>query len=213
MELKPVLEAILFSAQKPLSPKEIRDVLAGAVEHAEGDEQAKALDYVPLPDPLVRQIEAYWTANWTSMMFSSPVSIRYSSRIPLNLAVCTFASCAERGAPNKSSTAACSLSSLLHMLVMCPIPCTKCEYCMPCPNGVNIPRNFEIFNQGKMYAKPDSARNDYKFWLPKEEWASECIDCGTCEPLCPQTIPISDWMPIVHSVLGEGKAYEECQHP
>jgi len=43
MELKPVLEAILFSAQKPLSPKEIRDVLAGALEHAEGDEQVKAL--------------------------------------------------------------------------------------------------------------------------------------------------------------------------
>ncbi len=96
---------------------------------------------------------------------------------------------------------------------LCPIPCTKCEYCMPCPNGVNIPRNFEIFNQGKMYAKPQSARNDYKVWLPKEEWASECIDCGTCEPLCPQQIPISDWMPIVHSVLGEGKAYEECQNP
>src|SRR5512140_3697915 len=43
MELKPVLEAILFSAQKPLSPKEIRDVLAGAIEHAEGDDQVKAL--------------------------------------------------------------------------------------------------------------------------------------------------------------------------
>jgi segregation and condensation protein B len=43
MELKPVLEAILFSAQKALSPKEIRDVLAGALEHAEGDDQVKAL--------------------------------------------------------------------------------------------------------------------------------------------------------------------------
>jgi hypothetical protein len=96
---------------------------------------------------------------------------------------------------------------------LCPIPCTKCQYCMPCPNGVNIPRNFEIFNTGKMYAKPEGARGDYKFWLPKEEQASECIDCGTCEPLCPQTIPISDWMPIVHSVLGEGKAYEDCMQP
>jgi len=96
---------------------------------------------------------------------------------------------------------------------LCPIPCTKCEYCMPCPNGVNIPRNFEIFNTGKMYAKPEAARSDYKLWLPKEEWASECIDCGTCEPLCPQSIPISDWMPIVHSVLGEGKAYEDCMQP
>jgi segregation and condensation protein B len=38
MELKFILEALLFSAQKPLSTKEIRDVLAGAVEHAEGNE-------------------------------------------------------------------------------------------------------------------------------------------------------------------------------
>lgn len=38
MELKFILEALLFAAQKPLSLKELRDVLAGAVEHAEGDE-------------------------------------------------------------------------------------------------------------------------------------------------------------------------------
>ena len=38
MELKFILEALLFAAQKPLSLKELRDVFAGAVEHAEGDE-------------------------------------------------------------------------------------------------------------------------------------------------------------------------------
>lgn len=43
MELKFILEAVLFSAQKPLSTKEIRDVLAGATEHAEGNELAAAL--------------------------------------------------------------------------------------------------------------------------------------------------------------------------
>jgi len=42
MELKFILESILFSAQQPLSPKELRDVLAGAVEHAE-DSAPKAL--------------------------------------------------------------------------------------------------------------------------------------------------------------------------
>jgi len=46
MELKLILEALLFSAQKPLSLKELRDVFAGAVEHAEGDETAKALKKV-----------------------------------------------------------------------------------------------------------------------------------------------------------------------
>jgi segregation and condensation protein B len=42
MELRTVLEAILFSAQKPLSVKELRDVLAGAMEHAEGNEVVKS---------------------------------------------------------------------------------------------------------------------------------------------------------------------------
>jgi segregation and condensation protein B len=43
MELKFILEAILFSAQKPLSLKEIRDVFAAAPEHAEGDETVRGL--------------------------------------------------------------------------------------------------------------------------------------------------------------------------
>jgi segregation and condensation protein B len=46
MELKSILEAILFSAQKPLSTKELREVFATAPEHAEGDETVRALKKV-----------------------------------------------------------------------------------------------------------------------------------------------------------------------
>jgi len=46
MELKSILEAILFSAQKPLNLKELRDIFAGAVEHAEGNETARGLKKV-----------------------------------------------------------------------------------------------------------------------------------------------------------------------
>ena len=46
MELKLILEAILFSAQKPLSLKELRDVFSAAVEHAEGDGTVRALKKV-----------------------------------------------------------------------------------------------------------------------------------------------------------------------
>jgi segregation and condensation protein B len=46
MELKSILEAILFSAQKPLSLKELRDVFSGAPEHAEGNEAVRALKKV-----------------------------------------------------------------------------------------------------------------------------------------------------------------------
>lgn len=46
MELKFILEAILFSAQKPMSLKELRDVFVGAVEHAEGNQDVRALKRV-----------------------------------------------------------------------------------------------------------------------------------------------------------------------
>jgi segregation and condensation protein B len=50
MELKHILEAILFSAQKALSLKELRDVFAAAVEHAEGDETVRGLKKVKEPE-------------------------------------------------------------------------------------------------------------------------------------------------------------------
>src|ERR1019366_7233860 len=56
MELKLILEALLFSAQKPLSLKEIRDVLAAAVAHAEGDETVRALKKTKEPE-LVLSLE------------------------------------------------------------------------------------------------------------------------------------------------------------
>jgi len=93
---------------------------------------------------------------------------------------------------------------------LCPIPCTACEYCLPCPNGVNIPRVFKIYNQGAMYEDAAGARREYTMWTPEAERANKCKDCNECEEKCPQTIPISEWMPRVHKVLGEGVPYEEC---
>src|SRR5881392_1675496 len=50
MELKYILEAVLFSSQKPLSIKELRDVFAAAPDHAEGDETARGLKKVKEPE-------------------------------------------------------------------------------------------------------------------------------------------------------------------
>ena len=95
---------------------------------------------------------------------------------------------------------------------LCPIPCTQCRYCMPCPNGVDIPRNFATFNTGVMYNAFEDARRRY-LRMPEEARASACIQCRECEDKCPQDILISEWMPLVHEVLGEGRAYEECVLP
>jgi segregation and condensation protein B len=66
MELKYILEAVLFSAQKPLSLKELRDVFASAVEHAEGNEVARSLKKVKdsqLTDALEELAKDHETAN------------------------------------------------------------------------------------------------------------------------------------------------------
>ena len=81
------------------------------------------------------------------------------------------------------------------------IPCTKCNYCMPCPQGVNIPRNFELYNEGTLYENPGASTPLYNWHFKDEEKASNCIDCDICEEKCPQQIPISDWMPKVHAAL------------
>jgi hypothetical protein len=96
---------------------------------------------------------------------------------------------------------------------LCPIPCTQCAYCMPCPNGVNIPNNFRLYNLGRMYNKPEQSRRPYNSLFPEETLASACIQCRECEDECPQSIPISEWMPIVHQVLGGGQPYDPCSQP
>ncbi|MEM2930829.1 MAG: aldo/keto reductase [Thermoproteota archaeon] len=75
-----------------------------------------------------------------------------------------------------------------------PIPCTKCGYCMPCPNGIDIPWNFEVYNNGVAYNSIGSARWAYNNNIPAEKRASACVGCRTCEEKCPQGILISEWM-------------------
>ncbi|TCL67395.1 hypothetical protein EDC14_101484 [Hydrogenispora ethanolica] len=96
------------------------------------------------------------------------------------------------------------------------IPCTNCKYCMPCPQNVDIPANFANYNDGIAYAKPEASRGQYGWWKVAHEVhgimehdirAVRCVQCGACETKCPQKIPISQWMPVLHSVLDEGKPF------
>ena len=73
------------------------------------------------------------------------------------------------------------------------VPCTGCEYCMPCPQGVNIPACFASYNasysMGRvtgmiLYTTSTAANRD------KRGTASLCIQCGKCEQHCPQSIGI-----------------------
>lgn len=76
------------------------------------------------------------------------------------------------------------------------IPCTGCNYCMPCPSGVNIPSCFAAYNMlhaagfvtgYQQYITGTSAHDAQKSSGP-----SRCTACGKCEKHCPQHIPIID---------------------
>lgn len=86
-------------------------------------------------------------------------------------------------------------------LKLSPIPCTNCQYCMPCPNGVNIPTIFGRYNEGYIYDEHRVARMRYR-QLPREEQADQCVECLECEEKCPQDIPISEWLKKCHGWLG-----------
>ena len=85
------------------------------------------------------------------------------------------------------------------------IPCTRCGYCMPCPNGLDIPFNFELYNAAEIYEDVKSARFRYSRFMEEGARAGACTGCRACEEKCPQKIPISEWMPKAAAVLGEEK--------
>lgn len=73
----------------------------------------------------------------------------------------------------------------------CPVPCTACQYCMPCPEGVNIPRIFGIYNDGYMYDRHSMSRYAYG-QIPEENQAGKCVECRECEEKCPQDFQIPE---------------------
>ena len=89
-----------------------------------------------------------------------------------------------------------------------PIPCTLCKYCMPCPNGVDVPRNFELYNDTIIYGHADKTQRTYRQFFPAEKHADKCQHCGECEPKCPQNIPIMEWLPKVEALLGNAANVE-----
>jgi len=97
------------------------------------------------------------------------------------------------------------------------VPCTACEYCMPCPAGVNIPQNFSILNY---FSKERSrmirwiVKRGYKRLTGSKEKldeenpngnASLCVNCGQCVEKCPQQINIPEELVKTHAILGKGE--------
>jgi predicted aldo/keto reductase-like oxidoreductase len=69
--------------------------------------------------------------------------------------------------------------------------CTGCRYCMPCPVGVDIPQNFQTWNQMAMYQNRRITKYNWA-QIKDSSRADRCVGCGLCEGKCPQNLPIRD---------------------
>ncbi len=88
--------------------------------------------------------------------------------------------------------------------------CTGCNYCMPCPSGVNIPLCFEFYNSYHVFDDKKNAAFGYLGFLGgvlsgESSLASRCEECGECEKKCPQELPIQDLLKDVKNQFEDWK--------
>lgn len=77
------------------------------------------------------------------------------------------------------------------------VNCPACGYCRSCPSGVDIPGNFAVYNEYRIYGLKEHAGRAYAGLV---ERAALCTECGTCLSKCPQKIDIPT---VLRSVMAE----------
>jgi hypothetical protein len=101
------------------------------------------------------------------------------------------------------------------------VPCTRCGYCTPCPNGVSIPSILGVLNEIVYWG--DNARMAYNQMAKTPEElerrrnsgedvggaATLCTQCGECLEKCPQQIEIPEMMEIANGIFRDGKPLKE----
>jgi len=81
-----------------------------------------------------------------------------------------------------------------------PIPCTACRICMPCPQDIDVPRLFELYNDAIIYGDAGTARSIY---LLERHHLDYCNECGVCENACGRKLPLLDWLRKARQLLIE----------
>jgi len=83
------------------------------------------------------------------------------------------------------------------------VKCTGCKYCIPCSNNVAIPEIFAYYNEAAAYSVQDQSAKNYAHLKKSSRDASLCVECGKCEEVCPQKLPIIEHLKEAHESLKE----------
>lgn len=68
--------------------------------------------------------------------------------------------------------------------------CTGCQYCLPCPQDIPIPKFMLSYNE-QIFGEPKDTLGMLKgHWGVSADQAASCVQCGECEARCTQHLPI-----------------------
>jgi hypothetical protein len=114
-------------------------------------------------------------------------------------------SVAEYSTPNNLTSAELAVIGCIRnaYLSLNPISCTACRYCSPCPNDVDIPRVFDLYNEAMIYNSAPEQRKVYNNpqMFREEQRADKCTKCEQCVEKCPQKLPIPELLDKAHAFL------------
>ena len=86
------------------------------------------------------------------------------------------------------------------------IPCTACRYCVAeCPNHFEIPDHLATYNNYKVYGNLTANRTHYNWVISNTGDPADCLECGLCESVCPQKLPIIESLKKIVALLGDEK--------
>jgi predicted aldo/keto reductase-like oxidoreductase len=191
-----------------------REGLAYAAAHGVGIVVMEPLRGGKLVDKIPAEVESLWD---TAPVKRTPVewAMRYVWDFPEVSTVLTGASTLEQLQDHTriaDLAVAKSLTAEEHALIdkvrqtyrtMLKVDCTACAYCMPCPSGVNIPSNFNLYNDSFLFKGGEFNSFFYNRFFTPEQRASGCTECMECIEKCPQKIDIPKVLKIVHEHFGE----------
>lgn len=158
-------------------------------------EPVKGGSLANLPDEITKQFRelapeastASWALRWVASLPNVKVVLSgMSDEAQVSDNLNTFT--AFKSLSDEEQTVVKNVSDMLRSRVN--NGCTGCNYCMPCPAGVNIPYNFKIWNTFGIYANEGSSKWQWSNDIEEKEKAFNCIKCGKCEKSCPQKLPI-----------------------
>ena len=190
-------EGLQYAASKGL-PVIIMEPLRGGrlVSHIPKTAEKLFQDYP------VQHTPADWAFRW---LFDQP-------EVTVVLSGMNSVEMVEENVRTASETEAGSLTEADHELLTkvaaainagMKVGCTGCRYCMPCPNGVDIPGTFAAYNR-KYSEGTFAAWKDYAMTTvlrKNQTMARNCIGCGKCERHCPQHIAIREELQNARKVL------------